>query len=106
MIELELTQDFPAGLDRLWAVFGRPDYPVKKYLALGATAVRTVRFSASAQAIDVELERDVPVETRVVRARTLEPSYQAKAAVLKQADRQSRSVGAGLRSAAKSAASP
>ena len=64
MIELKLTQDFPAGLDRLWAAFGRPDYPVQKYLALGATAVRTVRFSASAQAIDVELERDVPVDSR------------------------------------------
>jgi hypothetical protein len=64
LIELELTQDFPAGLDRLWAVFGRPDYPAQKYLALGATAVRTVRFSVSAQAIDVELERDVPVDPR------------------------------------------
>lgn len=64
MIELELTQDFPANLDRLWAAFGQRDYPVQKYLALGATAVRTVRFIASAQAIDVELERDVLLDPR------------------------------------------
>jgi len=64
LIELNLTQDFPAGLDRLWAAFGREDYPRQKYLALGATAVRTGRLSATAQAIDVELERDVPVDPR------------------------------------------
>jgi hypothetical protein len=64
LIELNLTQDYPAGLDRLWAAFGRADYPRQKYLALGATAVRTGRFSVTAQAIDVELERDVPVDPR------------------------------------------
>ncbi|MDZ7590542.1 MAG: DUF2505 domain-containing protein [Rubrivivax sp.] len=64
MIEFKLIQSYPAGIDRLWAAFGRPDYPVQKYLALGATAVRTVRFIASAQAIEVELERDVPVDPR------------------------------------------
>jgi hypothetical protein len=64
LIELNLTQDFPAGLDRLWAAFGREDYPRQKYFSLGATAVRTGCFSASAQAIDVELERDMPVDPR------------------------------------------
>jgi Protein of unknown function (DUF2505) len=64
LIELNLTQDFPAGLDRLWAAFGREDYPRQKYFTLGATAVRTGCFSASAQAIDVELERDMPVDPR------------------------------------------
>jgi hypothetical protein len=61
-MEFTLTQDFPAGLDRLWAAFGRADYPRLKYLALGATAVRLHRFSATAQAIDIELERDMPVD--------------------------------------------
>jgi hypothetical protein len=64
LIELDLTQHFPAGLDRLWAAFGREDYPRQKYHAMGATAVRTGRFSATAHAIDVELERDVPVDAR------------------------------------------
>jgi hypothetical protein len=62
-MDFTLTQDFPAGLDRLWTAFGRPDYPLQKYLALGATAVRVRRFDATAQAIEVELERDVPVDT-------------------------------------------
>jgi hypothetical protein len=34
-MEFTITQDFPAGLDRLWAVFGRPDYPRRKYRAFG-----------------------------------------------------------------------
>lgn len=64
MIELNLAQDFPTGLDRLWAAFGQEDYPRQKYFALGATAVRTGCFSATAQTIDVDLERDIPVDPR------------------------------------------
>jgi hypothetical protein len=62
MIELATRHDFPAGLDRLWAVFGRPDYPRQKYLAMGATEVRVRSFRVTARAIDVELDRDVPVD--------------------------------------------
>ena len=61
-MEFTLTQDFPAGLDRLRVAFGRSEYPKQKYSALGATAVRIRRFQATAKAIDVELERDVPVD--------------------------------------------
>jgi hypothetical protein len=65
-MEFSTTHDYPAGLDRLWAVFGRPEYPREKYLALGATAVRLDRFDADAQTIEVSLERVVPVaEARV-----------------------------------------
>jgi hypothetical protein len=61
-MEFTLIHDYPAGLDRLWAAFGRADYPRQKYLALGATAVRLIRFTATAQAIEVELVRDMPVD--------------------------------------------
>jgi hypothetical protein len=61
-MEFTLTQNFPAGLDRLWAAFGQADYPQQKYLALGATAVRLHRCNATAQAIDIELERDMPID--------------------------------------------
>ena len=61
-MEFTLTQDFPAGLDRLWAAFGVADYPRLKYLALGATAVRLRHFHATSQVIDVELERVIPVD--------------------------------------------
>jgi hypothetical protein len=57
-----LTQDFPMGLDRLWVVFGRPEYPERKYIALGATAFRMQQFHVTEQTIEVELERDVPVK--------------------------------------------
>jgi len=61
-MEFTLTQDFPAGMDRLWAAFGRADYVRRKYRALGATTVRIRHFRVTAQAIDIELERDVPVD--------------------------------------------
>jgi hypothetical protein len=61
-MEFESIHDYPAGLDCLWAVFGRADYAQQKYRALGATAVRLRRFDAGAELIEVELERDVPVD--------------------------------------------
>lgn len=64
MIELTTNQDFPAGLDRLWTTFGRPEYPREKYLSLGATEVHLRSFRASSRSIDVELDRDVPVEAK------------------------------------------
>ncbi len=60
-MEFDTRQDYPAGLDRLWTVFGQPDYPRRKYLALGATAVHLHRFDATASAIEVDLERVVPL---------------------------------------------
>lgn len=60
-MRFNLTQDYPAGLDRLWSAFGQADYPQRKYLALGAIAVRVRRFLVTMEAIEVELERDVPV---------------------------------------------
>ena len=61
-MDFVLAQDFPASLDRLWTVFGQPDYPQQKYLALGATAVRLRRFLVTADLIEVDLEREVPVD--------------------------------------------
>ena len=61
-MKFSITQDFPARLDTLWAVFGRPEYALRKYHSLGARAVRLRRFHATAQAIEVELERDVSVD--------------------------------------------
>ncbi|HET7862936.1 MAG TPA: DUF2505 domain-containing protein [Burkholderiaceae bacterium] len=57
-----MTQDFPAGLDRLWAVFGQAGYVRSKYRALGAAKVLLRHFEATAQAIDIDLERDLPVD--------------------------------------------
>jgi Glycosyl transferase 4-like domain len=54
--------------------------------------------NASVPLTDASLGHDVPAEVRVVRARTLEPSYQAKAAL---ASSPRRTVSAGLRRAAR-----
>lgn len=61
-MEFIVTQDFPAGLDRLWAVFGQAGYVRSKYRALGATTVQLRHFEATPQAIDIDLERDMPVD--------------------------------------------
>lgn len=61
-LKFTVVQDYPAGLDRLWSAFGQPGYPVGKYRALGALAVRLRRFDATPQRIEVELERDVPTD--------------------------------------------
>jgi hypothetical protein len=60
-MQFDLTQDFPVGLDRLWAALGRADYVERKYRSLGSTALRILKFSADAQSIEVELDRRAPV---------------------------------------------
>ena len=52
-----LKQDFPAGLDRLWAVLGRREYVERKYRALGSSALRILKFEAGEELIEAELER-------------------------------------------------
>lgn len=61
-MEFSVSYDYPADLDRLWAAFGRPDYPRRKYAAPGAAAVRIRRFEATDRSVEVELERDAPVQ--------------------------------------------
>ena len=60
-MQFDLTQDFPAGLDRLWATLGRVEYVELKYRALGSTSVRILKFSADARSIEVELDRQARV---------------------------------------------
>lgn len=60
-MQFEVTQDFPVGLDRLWAALGRADYVEQKYRSLGSTSLRILKFSADADLIEVELERQAPV---------------------------------------------
>jgi Protein of unknown function (DUF2505) len=60
-LKFSLSQDYPAGLDRLWAIFGQANYPEQKYRSLGSTAVQMLRFTATEKLIEVELERKAPV---------------------------------------------
>ncbi len=61
-LQFTLIQDYPTGLDHLWSAFGQPDYPTQKYQALGCSALRLRRFESTARTIEVELERDAPVD--------------------------------------------
>lgn len=65
-MDFTVTHDYPAALDTLWAAFGQPEYPRRKYFALGATAVRLRRFHATAKSIEVELERDIPMQSSIL----------------------------------------
>lgn len=60
-MEFDLTQEFPVGLDRLWAALGRADYVEQKYRSLGSAALHVLKFVADAETIEVELEREAPV---------------------------------------------
>lgn len=54
-------QDYPASVERLWQVFGQPDYPDRKYRALGISAYRVHEFQATPETIDLDLERTLSV---------------------------------------------
>lgn len=67
-MKFSLRQDFPAGLARLWTVFGRPEYTEQKYRSLGSTSLRILKFAATDKMIEVELERSAPVPLEKVPA--------------------------------------
>jgi hypothetical protein len=60
-MQFDLTQDFPVGLERLWTALGDADYVEKKYRSLGSTSLRILKFSADAELIEVEVDRQAPV---------------------------------------------
>ncbi len=78
-MQFDLTQDFPVGVQGLWSALGCVDYVEQKYRSLGSTSLRKLRFSADAQSIDVEFDRQAPVarEKLPVWARLLSGKKQA-----------------------------
>lgn len=62
------VQTYPFSLQRLWASCATPDYAVRKYTALGATAVHVQRFEADDAVIDVDLVREMPVKPETLPA--------------------------------------
>lgn len=61
-MKFDLRQEFPVGLERLWTALGRAAYVEQKYRALGSTSLRILKFSASPELIEVELDREAPVD--------------------------------------------
>jgi hypothetical protein len=78
-MRFNLTQDFPVGLEQLWTALGRADYVEQKYRSLGSTSLRVLTFSAGADVIEVELDRQATVarEELPVWARFLAGNQQA-----------------------------
>lgn len=60
-MRFDVTQDIPAGLDRLWSALGRTDYVQKKYRSLGSTSLHIRKFSCDAELIEVENDRQAAV---------------------------------------------
>jgi len=60
-LQFDLTRDVPVGLERLWTALDRADYIEQKYRSLGSTSLRILKFSADAESIEVELDRQAPV---------------------------------------------
>lgn len=55
------SQDYPATPERLWQVFGQPDYPHRKYQAQGITAYQVRKFDARPDCISLDVERTLSV---------------------------------------------
>lgn len=75
-VHFDLAQDFPVGLDALWATLGRSDYIEQKYRALGSTSLRLLKCDVDSASIEVELERqalvdrgDLPAWARILSGR-------------------------------------
>ena len=59
-MKFSFDQDFPQGLDVLWAVYALPDYLQAKYQALGSTNIRVLETLTTEQELWVLLERTIP----------------------------------------------
>lgn len=60
------SQDYPATPDRLWQVFGQPDYPHRKYKAQGITAYQVRQFDARPDRISLDVERTLSVSMDLI----------------------------------------
>lgn len=60
-MKITLQQHYPASLKTLWQVFGNPEYPHKKYRALGITGYEVHRFDVSEREIDLDMTRTLSI---------------------------------------------
>jgi hypothetical protein len=60
-MKLSLQQAYPASINTLWKVFGDPDYPHKKYHALGITRYEVHQLDVSANTISLDMTRTLNI---------------------------------------------
>lgn len=59
-MKFSIDQDFPQGLDVLWAVYGEASYLQAKYHALGSVNIRVIESVTDDTDLRVVLERTIP----------------------------------------------
>lgn len=60
-MKITLQQNYPANVKTLWQVFGDPDYPHKKYRALGITGYEVHQFDVSGDEIALDMTRTLSI---------------------------------------------
>lgn len=60
-MKITLQQDYPAGVNTLWQVFGDPEYPHKKYRALGITGYEVHQFDVTGEEIALDMTRTLSI---------------------------------------------
>jgi hypothetical protein len=67
-MKITLQQAYPASVSTLWQVFGDPDYPHKKYQALGITRYEVHQFEVSDVLIRLDMTRTLSVPPEKIPA--------------------------------------
>lgn len=60
-MKITLQQEYPASVKTLWQVFGDPEYPHKKYRALGITGYEVHQFDVTDAQIDLDMTRTLSI---------------------------------------------
>lgn len=60
-MKITLQQVYPASVKTLWQVFGDPEYPHKKYHALGITGYEVHQFDVSGEQISLDMTRTLSI---------------------------------------------
>ncbi len=60
-MKASFQQDYPASVEKLWQVFGDPDYPHKKYRELGITGYKVHAFNMSGNTINLDMTRTLSI---------------------------------------------
>lgn len=60
-MKASFQQDYPASVEKLWQIFGDPEYPHKKYRALGISAYEVHQFDVSGTRISLDMTRTLSI---------------------------------------------
>jgi len=67
-MKASFQQNYPATVEKLWQVFGDPDYPHKKYHALGITGYAVHQFDVNSKQINLDMTRTLSIPSSRIPA--------------------------------------